>query len=96
MNIFKKEIQDADFKKYKGKYFGESWYSHIVESDNTGYYLDSSGFKKILFIFKTSFLSKLLRFKVYANARIPKHGHFYIFFFVSYKSVMIDFFVKGI
>jgi hypothetical protein len=58
MNIFKKEIPDADFKKYKGKYFGESWYSHIIESDNTGYYIDSSGFKKTLFIFKKECYSR--------------------------------------
>lgn len=51
MNIYTKVIPDHLFKG-KGRNFGESWYTNIIEKDADGYYLDDSGNKQVLFRFK--------------------------------------------
>jgi hypothetical protein len=58
INTFKKQVSDSDFNTYKGKYFDENWYTTIIEHDYNGYYIDSSGIKKVLFIFKQNIIPK--------------------------------------
>jgi hypothetical protein len=55
---YKKIIPDAKFKKYSGKFFNESWFTTIIDSDSDGYYLDDSGNKKVLFKFRKNKIPK--------------------------------------
>lgn len=51
MTLYEKKISDDHFKKYHGKNFSEAWYNTLIKSSSDGYYNDSSGNKKVLFIF---------------------------------------------
>ena len=48
---YEKIIHDSDFKKYQGKNFGESWYTHSITHSQNGYYHEN-GVKKVLFKFR--------------------------------------------
>lgn len=53
MKIYSKKVNDFDH--YKGKHFGESWYSTIIDSDKDGYFIDPlTGKTKVLFKFRKS------------------------------------------
>ena len=57
---YKKIIPDANFKKYSGKFFDESWFDKIIDSNSDGYYYDSSGLKRVLFKFRKNKISTSL------------------------------------
>jgi hypothetical protein len=57
MKVYEKKIPDDIFKKYSGKNFNESWYTHIIDSNNNGYYT-FEGKLKILFKFRKNVISK--------------------------------------
>jgi len=40
-----------------GKHFPESWYTHVIDLDSDGFYLDSMGQKRILFKFRKSVIN---------------------------------------
>lgn len=50
-----------DFSRYKGKYFDESWYTNVIESNSDGYYIDNDGCKKVLFKFRKNKISQNLQ-----------------------------------
>ena len=54
---YKKIIPDTEFKKYSGKFFNESWFDTVIDSNSTGYYLDDHGTKKVLFKFRKNRIS---------------------------------------
>ena len=56
-----KKIPDNDFKKYAGKHFDKSWYTCVIDSNQDGYYVDSSGVKKVLFKFRKNKINKSLQ-----------------------------------
>jgi hypothetical protein len=56
---FEKKISDDLFKKYRGKYFGESWYTHIIDKNQNGYYHEN-GVKKTLFKFRKNKINEKL------------------------------------
>jgi hypothetical protein len=60
MNYLKK-IDDISFKKYYGRNINESWYTTIINSNKDGFYIDASGNKQILFIFKKSVINAELQ-----------------------------------
>ena len=47
--LYTKKVND--FEKHKGKFFGLSWYDHIVTSNQDGYY-NENGKEKVLFKFR--------------------------------------------
>ena len=49
--IFEKKINYHAFNNYIGKHFNESWYTTIIDSDKTGWYVED-GIKKVLFKFQ--------------------------------------------
>ena len=51
MKIYNKLIPDHLFKG-KGKNFNESWYTFIIDKNCDGCYIDDSGNKQVLFIFR--------------------------------------------
>ena len=57
MKFYQKEISDEDFKKYHGKHFNESWYTHIISGNSDGYQYDT---KKVLFKFRKNVISQEL------------------------------------
>jgi len=48
---FDKLISDDNFKKYRGKYFDDSWYTFIIDKNQDGYYVED-GITKVLFKFR--------------------------------------------
>ena len=56
-----KKIPDNDFKKFAGKHFDKSWYTYVIDSNQDGYYVDSSGVKKVLFKFRKNKINKSLQ-----------------------------------
>ena len=44
----------------KGKNYNESWYNIVIDSDNDGYYIDSSGNNKVLFKFRKNIFNDTL------------------------------------
>ena len=51
MVSYEKQIKDEAFKKFRGKYFGESWYKTIIDKDQDGYYKEGDTIK-VLFKFR--------------------------------------------
>ena len=51
MKIYQKAIPDDHFHE-KGRNFGLKWYTTVIENDDDGYYIDSSGVKQVLFKFR--------------------------------------------
>jgi len=51
MKIYNKIVADTVFTG-RGKHFGESWYTTVVDTDSDGYHIDSSGNRRVLFKFK--------------------------------------------
>jgi hypothetical protein len=51
MKVYNKVIADQDFHG-KGRNFAESWYNIVIDSDSDGYFIDSSGNKRVLFRFR--------------------------------------------
>ena len=59
MKIFEKIISDLDFKKkWEGRNFDESWYTHIIDQTSCGYYLDQNNIKKVLFKFQKNVITE--------------------------------------
>lgn len=73
-NVYKPLVKNIN--EYQGKYFDESWYKYIIDSDNDGYYTDSSGFKRVLFKFRKEQLShKLMNLAINSFLNYSKKKH---------------------
>jgi hypothetical protein len=55
--FYEKLISDNDFKKYHGKQFGESWYTHIIDDSQDGFYKQENE-TKVLFKFRKNVINK--------------------------------------
>ena len=53
-----KTIYNKISRDCNGKNYNESWYNVVIDSDNDGYYQDSSGVVKVLFKFRKNKISK--------------------------------------
>jgi hypothetical protein len=51
MKFYQKAVPDHLFHG-KGRNFGVNWYTTIIENDDDGYYVDSSGNRQVLFKFR--------------------------------------------
>jgi len=60
MKIYKKVISDTDFKKYHGKHFDETHYTHLIKNNGDGYYLDQNGHRRVLFKFRKNVINQTL------------------------------------
>ena len=56
MTIYEKKLTDESFKKFQGRHFEESWYTHIITGSGNGWYLEN-GIRKILFKFRKNVIS---------------------------------------
>jgi hypothetical protein len=74
---YQKILPDDVFrKKYTGRNFSESWYTHIIDSDSDGYYTDPNGKRQVLFRFrKNKITTKLLEVAIHTFKEESKKKH---------------------
>ena len=75
MTIYEKKLTDESFKNFQGKHFEESWYNHIIDNDDNGYYLEN-GIRKILFKFRKNVInSRYSKIAVNSFLELSKKKH---------------------